>query len=238
MDYVLKTLNLTSNSTTKTNRWTYLKEDQWVETDGTNQVLAVTLNGELIDDVLTITVKDPNQAIPGIALEPIKDHLGSILGWTNATNGSLVQKQSFSAYGETTITNPSPLLSQLGAMRGFTSRDLDRDTHVYYYRGRYYDPQTGRFLSEDQIGFKSGDTNHFRYVWNKPLLNSDPYGTSGWNVPILVIGGIVVVYIIGRIFLPDLINPIIQDAYPNGEPQAPKQPTPSPSCDPTVQCCG
>ena len=180
---------------TKTNRWTYLKEDQWVETDGTNQVLAFTLNGESIDDVLTITLKDPNQAIPGIALEPIKDHLGSILGWTNATNGSLVQKQSFSAYGETTITNPSPLLSQLGAMRGFTSRDLDKDTQIYYYRARYYDPSTGRFLSEDRTRFASGDTNFYKYVRNNPLKYTDPSG----NIPILPI----IIVGIGLIFPAD-----------------------------------
>jgi RHS repeat-associated protein len=38
-------------------------------------------------------------------------------------------------------------------------RELDRETGLYYYRARYYDPKVGRFISEDPIGFSAGDTN-------------------------------------------------------------------------------
>ena len=42
-------------------------------------------------------------------------------------------------------------------------------------RARYYDPGTGRFLSEDPIGFES-DINFYRYVLNNPLTKYDPKG--------------------------------------------------------------
>ncbi len=42
--------------------------------------------------------------------------------------------------------------------------------------GRYYDPATGRFLSEDPIRFASGDPNFFRYVGNDPVNKLDPSG--------------------------------------------------------------
>jgi uncharacterized protein RhaS with RHS repeats len=39
-----------------------------------------------------------------------------------------------------------------------------------------YNPSTGRFLSEDPIGFDGGDTNLYRYVSNNPVNYTDPSG--------------------------------------------------------------
>ncbi len=41
---------------------------------------------------------------------------------------------------------------------------------------RYYNPSTGRFVSEDPIGFKGQDINLYRYVNNEPLGFIDPIG--------------------------------------------------------------
>jgi len=44
------------------------------------------------------------------------------------------------------------------------------------YRARYYNPTTGRFLSEDPLGFKGSGTNLYAYAaWN-PISNKDPLG--------------------------------------------------------------
>ena len=47
---------------------------------------------------------------------------------------------------------------------------------IYNYRARYYNPSTGRFLSEDPIGFAGRDTNLYRYVKNNPIRFRDPTG--------------------------------------------------------------
>jgi len=44
-----------------------------------------------------------------------------------------------------------------------------------YYRARYYDPASGRFLSEDPIGF-SGGINFYEYAGNAPTMLVDPRG--------------------------------------------------------------
>ncbi len=62
------------------------------------------------------------------------------------------------------------------------------DEDLYYYRSRYYDPTVGRFLSEDTIGFSSGDFNFYRYVENSPVNNVDPGGYG--FVTIVVVAGI------------------------------------------------
>jgi len=44
-----------------------------------------------------------------------------------------------------------------------------------YRCARYYDPQIGRFISQDPIGYQGG-MNVYRYVRNNPLLLLDPSG--------------------------------------------------------------
>jgi hypothetical protein len=46
---------------------------------------------------------------------------------------------------------------------------------MYYYRARYYAPSSGRFVSNDPIGF-GGGTNFYGYVGNAPSQFVDPSG--------------------------------------------------------------
>ncbi len=57
----------------------------------------------------------------------------------------------------------------------YTGRVFDT-AELYYYRARYYDPTIERFISEDPIGFASGDFNWYRYVGNDPVDFLDPSG--------------------------------------------------------------
>jgi hypothetical protein len=47
-----------------------------------------------------------------------------------------------------------------------------------YYRARYYDPQIGRFISEDPSDF-GGGVNFYDYVGNNAVNLIDPTGLSG-----------------------------------------------------------
>ena len=47
-----------------------------------------------------------------------------------------------------------------------------------YYRARYYDPSTGRFLSEYPIGFNSTQNDFYPYVANAPAMSVDPFGLA------------------------------------------------------------
>ena len=50
----------------------------------------------------------------------------------------------------------------------------DEESGLYYNRHRYYDPQQGRYISQDPIGLKGG-TNLYGYVTN-PTGTVDPLG--------------------------------------------------------------
>lgn len=95
-----------------------------------------------------------------------QDRLGSISSLTGS-NGSLVERQSYDAYGNSA--------GSANTRYGFTGRERDSVTGLMYYRARWYDPQLGRFISEDPIGL-AGGINQFGYVGNDPQNRVDPSG--------------------------------------------------------------
>jgi RHS repeat-associated protein len=62
----------------------------------------------------------------------------------------------------------------------FTGREFDSYSGLQFSRARFYDPNLGRFISEDPIGFGGGDVNLYGYVWTNPLNYYDPMGLDGW----------------------------------------------------------
>jgi RHS repeat-associated protein len=57
----------------------------------------------------------------------------------------------------------------------YASRELDLETGLFYYRARYYEPNVGRFSSEDPKRF-GGGINFYNYVSNSPVGRTDPFG--------------------------------------------------------------
>lgn len=55
----------------------------------------------------------------------------------------------------------------------------DVETGLYYNRYRYYDPDLGRYLSQDPIGHAGGNPNFYAYV-SDPNIWIDPLGLECW----------------------------------------------------------
>ena len=93
------------------------------------------------------------------------DHLGSTTLITDAT-------------GETVWSGAvTPFADQESSDDGesvlFTGKELDHDTGLYYFNARWYDPELGRFISEDPI--RDGQ-NWYIYCGNNPIKYTDPTG--------------------------------------------------------------
>jgi RHS repeat-associated protein len=89
------------------------------------------------------------------------------------SSGAMVNEYIYDSFGNIvdqtgTVVNPYT----------YTARELDTESGLYYYRARYYDANTGRFISEDPIGFRGGDVNFFTYTGNNPVNFVDPDGES------------------------------------------------------------
>jgi len=78
-----------------------------------------------------------------------------------------------------------------GVSTFYAGRDLDTFTGLYNNRARWYDPASGRFISEDPLQFAAGDTNLYRYCANSPMNFTDPTGLwfeSVWDATSLGFG--------------------------------------------------
>jgi RHS repeat-associated protein len=98
-----------------------------------------------------------------------QDGGNSITSLSNSS-GALANTYTYGAFGNLiastgTVTNPFQ----------FTAREFDPETGIYEYRARYYQPNLGRFLSEDPAGF-SGGTDFYDYVQGDPIDFDDPSG--------------------------------------------------------------
>jgi RHS repeat-associated protein len=82
-------------------------------------------------------------------------------------------------YGQTTQTTLSGTPSDNSQQ--YTGREND-GTGLMYYRARYYAPASSRFISEDPIGWSSGQTNNYAYVGGDPISFVDPDGLQQYPV--------------------------------------------------------
>src|SRR5208337_941602 len=97
------------------------------------------------------------------------DGLGSLTSLSDAS-GTLANTYTYDSFGNL-VTSSGNLVNSFR----YTGREFDTETSLYYYRARYYDPQSGRFLSEDPIGYKGG-INFYSYVGNSSAMLIDPKG--------------------------------------------------------------
>jgi RHS repeat-associated protein len=117
----------------------------------------------------------------------LTDKLGSVREDVQ-TSGSVLDSITYDSYGNIkTESSPSS-----GDRFKFTGREWDSEIGQYFYRARYYGPAIGRFESEDPIGFSAGDTNLYRYVFNRPSEATDPSGEVWPFVIVAIIAGGVV----------------------------------------------
>jgi RHS repeat-associated protein len=98
------------------------------------------------------------------------DGLGSTVAITNS-NGDVVNTYCYSPEGlvgvQETIPNPFQYVGRFGVMA--------EGNGLYFMRARYYDPEVGRFINKDPIGYAGGD-NLYAYVGNNAVNNVDPSG--------------------------------------------------------------
>ena len=85
------------------------------------------------------------------------------------SNGDVAWAADFAAFGEGRVDR----VSEVECPIRYPGQYYDRETGLHYNRHRYYDPETGRFISPDPIGL-AGGLNLYSYAPN----------TTGWSDPL------------------------------------------------------
>lgn len=122
-----------------------------------------------------------------------RDNQNSILAITKAdTSGAVVEQRYFDAWGNlkaAVVGSASQLPNSMGWVnsllidRGYTGHEHLKTVGLVHMNGRLYDPQLRRFLSPDnyvQDPFNTQSYNRYGYVFNNPLLYTDPSGELGF----------------------------------------------------------
>ena len=129
--------------------------------DGNTMALKSSfVHSDVIDEALFGTIQ-------GQDLYYHQDGLNSVKALTDIS-GNIIVNYDYDAWG-----NPVGTMPSIANPFTYTGREYDKETGMYYYRARYYDPKVGRFISKDPI--KDG-INFYSYVGNNPVNYTDPMG--------------------------------------------------------------
>jgi RHS repeat-associated protein len=132
---------------------------------------------------------------------------GDVTGLLDS-NGNEVVNYTYDTWGNL-LNIGGTLASTVGAENPMRYRGYyyDTETGLYYLQSRYYNPDWGRFISQDEAQYHEGMTgaaaNLYAYCGNNPVMMSDPTGHIAQIIVQVVIGitasaVVYVAYLIGR----------------------------------------
>ena len=114
-----------------------------------------------------------------------RDCQGNIIALID-NNGAVVVEYKYDAWGNHEAEVASEDFVALANLNPFRYRGyyFDEETGLYVLQTRYYDPETGRFISRDSIEYADPETicglNLYAYCGNNPVMNVDPTGRAAW----------------------------------------------------------
>ena len=104
----------------------------------------------------------------------INDHLNTSRIITDES-GQVVWQGEYSPFGKVDVT-----VNQIDNNTRFPGQYFDSETGLHYNWHRFYDPETGRYISADPIGL-AGGINLYAYVENDPVNAVDPDGLRSYT---------------------------------------------------------
>jgi RHS repeat-associated protein len=151
-----------------------------LEFNASNQLTNRYLHGPGVDMVLADEQRNASAGTLANLYWGVPDHLGSVNQLAERIGSSatvVVKERIFTVFGRL-ASETAPTIDSLFA---FTGREFDKDADLQYNRARWYDAKQGRWMQEDPIRERAGDTNLYRYVGNAPTDATDPSGLSWFS---------------------------------------------------------
>jgi RHS repeat-associated protein len=112
---------------------------------------------------------------------PLGDHLNTIRDVVahDGTDWNIVNHVTIDSFGRRLDESDDTI----EVFHGLGGRPYDEETGLQNHHHRWYDPATGRWTSEDPIGFGGGHASLNAYTGNSPVNGVDPSGLvpGGWG---------------------------------------------------------
>lgn len=115
----------------------------------------------------------------------LMDGMGSAIGLVDGS-GQEVASFEYDSFGNLRGLSgtEAEVSGEMGGDFRFQGQWLESSTDFYHFRARYYDPQTGRFLSRDPVElleYEPESSNPYQFAYNNPHVYSDPSGEITLN---------------------------------------------------------
>jgi RHS repeat-associated protein len=140
-----------ASSGQQTIRYGYDGDNAWVDMDGSNNLATRRLFGPGFDNPVV------KISSAGVVVWYLLDYQNSVIGMVSATGASL-GSVTYDGFGKV-LTNT---LGSYADAYMFQGVRRDTDTGLDYHDARWYDPNTGSWISRDPGGFAMGDANVYR----------------------------------------------------------------------------
>ena len=131
-----------------------------------------------------------DRSAPSDVVWALGDHLGTVrdLAVYDSQSGvtSVANHRVYDSFGNL----KSQTDAAIDCLFGFTGRAYDNAAGLQNNLNRWYDAETGGWMSQDPIGFHGLDVNLYRYCANSPTSSMDPAGTAEGETRIQVRVGI------------------------------------------------
>ena len=167
--YAYDALSRRVSTTTLEGTTRHVYDNNWqvvADIDEQGNVVASYTWGEGIDKLLAVTVG-------GSTYYALTDIQGTVWGYVDSQN-NVVARWQYDAWGN--VLDEEVAVPMLVKLRyRFQCREWSAATGLINFRMRWYDAETGRWLSKDPIGL-SGGLNLYVFCKNAPILYKDVLG--------------------------------------------------------------
>jgi RHS repeat-associated protein len=154
-----------------TRRWTvYDGMSPILDFNGSGTQTARYLNGPSPSGVDAVLARETSSGVAWY----LPDCLGTIRDIVD-NNGSLIDHIDYGVFGNVLAESNT----SAGDAFKFAGMRYDAESGMYYDNARWYDPVSGRFVSEDPSGLSARDTMPYNYVNNDSPNVIDPLGLQG-----------------------------------------------------------
>lgn len=156
-------------------------ERGWLYAGGLHPVAEVDSDGTTVRRVFVYATRthSPDLVLQRdgsswVTYRVLSDHLGSVRAVVKASDGIVVQRMDYDAFGR--VVTDWVASGWVPLPFGYAGGLYDRDTGLVRFGAREYDASVGRWLSRDPIHVGGGDSNFYAYVKDDPENLVDPTG--------------------------------------------------------------